>query len=122
MKTLEEAVVHLEEDELFDNFSKKTFYTWLELNGYDNDKLKFLFDLKKVDTTEQNKFNNILKRAKIELGIPIHNMVLYFEDDLIRLKKILNIIDNSVNDIIKNELSVKHKIKIDKSSIYQLIY
>jgi len=122
MSNFEDFAVSFGEESLFNDISKKSFYNWLERYGYGSNKLKTLFDQKTIDTTEQNKFNNILKQAKVETKIPINEMILYFEDDLIKLNKILSMLDNSVMDIVKNELSKKHKIKIEKSSIYKLIY
>jgi hypothetical protein len=117
---LEDVPVRFNEDELFDDINKKKFYNWLNKNGYTKEKLQVLFDRTKIDGMEQNKFNNTLIRASLETDITISEMVLFFEDDLIKMKNILFVLDKTVKNKIKEELSHKYSIKIEKNNSYQL--
>ena len=119
---MEDIAVKFDEDGVFDSISKRYLYSWLEKSGYDWERLKVIFDQKKIDGQEQNKFNNIIQTCKKETGIEIHQIVLYFEDDLFKLKRILNILDQKTKNIIKNELGKKHSIKIETNSINDAVY
>ena len=48
-------------------------------------------------------------------------MVLYFENNINKLKKILSVLDEETKHILKYELSSKFKIKIDKNMLYKIL-
>jgi hypothetical protein len=91
---------------------KREFFEWLDKKGYDFNFLKNVFDGKKASLIEQNRFNIILRNAKQDLNLDICKMVVYFEEDFTKLRKILAILDGETKFIIKKELSAIYKIAI----------
>jgi len=110
-----------DERELFDNISRGEFFNWLSDHGYDRANLKLLFENKRVNSSEQNRFNAVLKRAKVEIEINISDSVLYLEDSFVKLKKILTLLDEDVRYILKCELEEKYKIKSETAHLDELI-
>lgn len=109
------------ENELIDNIMKREFFEWLDKKGYDFNFLKNVFDGKKASLIEQNRFNIILRNAKQDLNLDICKMVVYFEEDFTKLRKILAILDGETKFIIKKELSVIYKIAIEENNLKQIL-
>jgi len=109
------------ENELIDNIMKREFFEWLDKKGYDFNFLKNVFDGKKASLIEQNRFNIILRNAKQDLNLDICKMVVYFEEDFTKLRKILAILDGETKFIIKKELSSIYKIAIEENNLKQIL-
>jgi len=110
-----------EENDIINHISKQNFFIWLDKNGFNAEQIKMFFVEKRISSIEQNRFNVILRKAKKETGISIIEMVLYFENNINKLKKILSVLDEETKHILKYELSSKFKIKIDKNMLYKIL-
>jgi hypothetical protein len=110
-----------EENDIINNISKQNFMNWLEENGFSEKQLKQFFQEKRISSIEQNRFNIILRKAKKEIGVSISEIVIYLENSVFRLKKILSVLDEDTFHILKHELASKFKIKIDKNMLYKIL-
>lgn len=109
-----------EEKELFESISRKEYFDWMSKHGYDREGLKKLFENKRVNSSEQSRFNAILKRAKKEIDIGISDSVIYLEEKYVKMKKILTLLDEDVKFILKCELEENFKIETEKTHLDEL--
>jgi hypothetical protein len=116
----EKADEKLNEQELINEISKNEFFDWMTLNGYNFNKIKNVLDNKKISTTEQYKFNEILRKAKKEVKISLIESIVFLEESFIKFKKIIDVLDNETKFELKKELSEKYHIKMDKSNLSQI--
>ena len=110
-----------EENDIINIISKQKFFLWLDNNGFNEIEIKLFFKEKRISSTEQNRFNIILRKSKKETGVSIIEMVLYFENNINKLKKIISVLDEETKHILKHELANKFKIKIDKNMLYKIL-
>jgi len=110
-----------EENDIINIISKQKFFLWLDNNGFNEIEIKRFFKEKRISSTEQNRFNIILRKSKKETGVSIIEMVLYFENNINKLKKIISVLDEETKHILKHELANKFKIKIDKNMLYKIL-
>jgi hypothetical protein len=110
-----------EETDIINIISKQNFMNWLEINGFSEKQIKQFFQEKRISSIEQNRFNILLRKAKKETGISIVEIVLYLENSVVKLKKIISILDEDTFHILKHELASKFKIKIDKNMLYKIL-
>jgi hypothetical protein len=110
-----------ESDTIIDNIDKENFLNWLENTGFGIEQIKRLLQEKKVNSIDQNHFNFIIRKAKVEIGVSICESVLYLENAINPLKKIIGALDEETMHILKHELANKYKIKIDKNMLYEIL-
>ena len=67
-------------------------------------------------------FNNILRKAHKELNIPIYEIVLFIEENFIKILRINSMLDEENRLTVKEELAAKHNIKLPKTALYKLLY
>lgn len=109
-----------EENGIINSIAKQNFMDWLDKNGFGSLQLKHFFQEKRISSIEQNRFNFILRKAKEETGMTITEMVLSLENSVVKLKKVISILDEETYHILKHELADRFKIKIDKNMLYKL--
>lgn len=110
-----------EENDIINKILKYDFLLWFKKNGFDEKYLRKIFQEKRLSSSEQNNFNSNLRKAKQELGINIYEIILYLENNIYKLKKILSILDEETMYILKKELSSKYKIKLDLNVLYKIL-
>ena len=109
------------ESELVNDILKKEFLNWMEDNGYTFEYLKEIFDGKKMSAFEQSKFNDIIRKAKIDVNISFVDIIILFEESFNKFKKILSIFDEETNYELKKELSKKYYIRLDETNLKQIL-
>ena len=62
-----------------------------------------------------------MRKINKDSSVSIIDMVLYLENSVFKLKKIISILDEVTLHVLKTELANKHKIKIDKNILYKLL-
>jgi hypothetical protein len=110
-----------DETVLLEEISKKRLFEILSTLGYDFDYLIKLFEEKSLSAAEQSKFNIMIRKIQKEYNINIIDIILYFEETFVKFKKILSIFDCETKNILKNELSIKHNIKVDQNNLIQIL-
>jgi len=106
------------ENELLNEISKEQFFKWMENHGYTHIRLRKLFEEKRISSVEQSKFNHILKKAKKELKTSLIDCVLYLDELIDKIKKIISCMDEDTKQILKTELAKKYKIKIKTNYLH----
>lgn len=109
------------ESELVKGIMESEFFVWMNDNGYDYNSMKELFEARKISATEQSEFNDTLRRAKEEINVNIMDMIICFEENFVKFKKILDIIDSDTKYELKKELSKKHYIKLEETNLNQIL-
>jgi len=106
-----------QETELLNKINCSEFINWLNQNKYDKDKIHQLLENKHPTSLEQSDFNNLLRKAKKELKIGICECILYIDELLfIRMKRIVNLLDDETKCILKRELLERYKVgRLNKS-------
>ena len=110
-----------ESNDIIDKIFKRDFLVILERNGYSEDDLKKFFQEKQISSIAQNQFNYTLRRINKQCGISLIDMVIFLENSINKLKKILLTLDEETTHILKKELSDKYKIKITKNTLFELL-
>ena len=93
----------------------------MENNGYSFEEIKEILDGKKVSAGEQSRFNMTLRLAKKETNVSLTEAIVFLEEYFVKFKKIINLLDGETRFELKKELSENYKIKIDKSSLSQIL-
>jgi len=109
------------EQELIDEIQKNEFFNWMADNGYTFEQIKEILDGKRVSAGEQSRFNMTLRQAKKEINVSLTESLIFLEEYFVKFKKILNLLDGETRFELKKELSENYKIKIDKSSLSQIL-
>lgn len=109
------------ESELVNDILKKEFLNWMEGNGYSFDYLKEIFEGKKMSASEQSKFNETIRKAKTEVNIGLVDIIVLFEENFNKFKKILSILDGETKYELKKELSKKYFIQLDENNLKQIL-
>jgi len=109
------------EQELIDEIQKTEFFNWMKKNGYFFENIKEILDGKKVSAGEQSRFNVTLRRAKKEINISLTEATVFLEESFVKFNKILALMDGETRFELKKELSSNYKIKLDKSSLSQIL-
>jgi len=109
------------EQEIIDEIQKNEFFNWMYKNGYTFENIKEILDGKKVSAEEQSRFNMTLRRAKEETNISLTEAIVFIEESFVKFKKILTLLDGETRFELKKELSSNYKIKLDKSSLSQIL-
>jgi len=109
------------EQELINEIQKNEFFNWMSKNGYSFEDIKDILDGKRVSAGEQSRFNMTLRRAKKEINISLTEAIVFLEESFVKFKKILTLLDGETRFELKNELSSNYKIKLDKSSLSQIL-
>ena len=99
-----------EEIEIIENFSKEKFFNDIQRLGVNLENLDKLGADKEV-------FNWVLKCLKEKYNYNIYECVLYLEKDYIPLKKLLTLLDDSVKQIMKEEMAKVFNIKILRTKL-----
>lgn len=116
-----EKVIHrTNENELFDDISRQEYFKWMENQGFSYENLMKLFENKRISSIEQNRFNSILKRAKSEINVDIYESILYLEEQFVKMKKVLNLLDDELRYLLRTEMEEKYKIKTDKTNFDEM--
>ena len=110
----EKVIQRTNENELFDDISRQEYFKWMENQGFSYENLMKLFENKR------NRFNSILKRAKSEINVDIYESILYLEEQFVKMKKILNLLDDELRYLLRTELEEKYKIKTDKTNFDEM--
>lgn len=116
----EKVIQRTNENELFDDISRQEYFKWMENQGFSYENLMKLFENKRISSIEQNRFNSILKRAKYEINVDIYESVLYLEEQFVKMKKILNLLDDELRYLLRTEMEEKYKIKTDKTNFDEM--
>jgi predicted component of type VI protein secretion system len=116
----EKVIQRTNENELFDDISRQEYFKWMENQGFSYENLMKLFENKRISSIEQNRFNSILKRAKSEINVDIYESILYLEEQFVKMKKILNLLDDELRYLLRTELEEKYKIKTDKTNFDEM--
>lgn len=109
------------EKELVSDILKREFFDWMEQNGYDLDRLKFIFNGKKLSSSEQSRFNIIIRKSRQEINISLTEIILFFEESFNRFKKILSVFDGETKFELKKELSKKFHIKLEETNLQEIL-
>lgn len=109
------------ENEVISEILRKEFFEWLEINGYNNERIKSIFDGIKISASEQSRFNILLRKAKKEKRISLTEMIMFFEESFEKFKKILSIFDSETKFELKKELSEKFHIKLDETNLEEIL-
>jgi hypothetical protein len=109
------------EQEIIDDIQKNEFFDWLNKNGYSIENINDILEGKKISAGEQSRFNITLRKAKKEINISLTESIIFLEEFFTKFKKILIILDGETKFELKKELSINHKIKLDKSSLSQIL-
>lgn len=110
----------INENDIMDNICKEEFFEWLNAEGCTIKELKSIFESKRISSNEQMRFNLIIRKANREIHIDIIDIILYFEENFSRFKKIIAILDEETMKMLKDELAKKYNIKLSKSILYKL--
>ncbi|HON83001.1 MAG TPA: hypothetical protein PLI22_02555 [Caldisericia bacterium] len=116
----EKVIQRTNENELFDDISRQEYFKWMENQGFSYENLMKLFENKRISSIEQNRFNSILKRAKYEINVDIYESILYLEEQFVKMKKILNLLDDELRYLLRTEMEEKYKIKTDKTNFDEM--
>lgn len=116
----EKVIQRTNENELFDDISRQEYFKWMENQGFSCENLMKLFENKRISSIERNRFNLILKRAKSEINVDIYESILYLEEQFVKMKKILNLLDDELRYLLRTELEEKYKIKTDKTNFDEM--
>lgn len=116
----EKVIQRTSENELFDDISRQEYFKWMEKQGFSYENLMKLFENKRISSIEQNRFNSILKRAKYEINVDIYESILYLEEQFVKMKKILNLLDDELRYLLRTEMEEKYKIKTDKTNFDEM--
>lgn len=116
----EKVIQRTNENELFDDISRQEYFKWMENQGFSYENLMKLFENKRISSIEQNRFNSILKRAKSEINVDIYESILYLEEQFVKMKKILNLLDDELRYLLRTEMEEKYKIKTDKTNFDEM--
>lgn len=109
------------EKELVTGILRAEFFDWMEENGYDLDKLKNIFDGKKLSASEQSRFNIMVRKAKKEANISLTEIIMFFEESFAKFKKILSVFDGETKFELKKELSEKFHIKLEETNLEEIL-
>lgn len=109
------------EQELIDEIQKNEFFNWMENHGYSFEEIKEILDGKKVSAGEQSRFNTTLRKAKKDINVSLTEAIVFLEESFVKFKKIINLLDGETRFELKKELSENFKIKLDKSSLSQIL-
>jgi hypothetical protein len=109
------------ENEMINDISRAEFMAWMEENGYDANRLRKLFEEKRISSVEQSKFNYLLKKTKKELKISIVDCVLYLDELMDKIKKIVSCLDEDTKYMLKSELAKKYKINLKNNYLYKFM-
>jgi len=109
------------EVEVISEILRLEFYKWLEVNGYDIEKIKNILDGTKLSATEQSRFNLLIRRAKKETNITLTEMIMFFEEQFAKFKKILSVFDGETNFELKKELAAKFHIKLEETNLDEIL-
>lgn len=109
------------EKELMNNILRDEFFKWMEERGYDQNKLKSIFECKKINDLDQINFNDILRRAKKQMNISLTDMIMFFEETFETFKKLLLVFDGETTFELKKELSKKYHIKLDETNLNEIL-
>ena len=110
-----------EENYIVNDLNKREFYSWMKSLGFNKTTIKSLLDSKRVSAYDMNRFNVTIRKANIEQETDITDIVIYFEDDFVKMKKVLSLFDDETKLLLKRELSEKYKIKIEESNLYKIM-
>jgi len=105
---------------IFNDINKKDFFNWMDLCGFNCERICEVFDSKRISGYEQNEFNTALRNAKIELNIDLIDSILYLEEYAIKFRKIISMLDNQTTYMLKKELSEKFRIEIDTNNLSKM--
>jgi hypothetical protein len=108
------------EGELFDDMARIEYFEFLSRNGYDYTTLKTLLENKRISSSEQSKFNSVLKKARDEIDVKVCESVVYLEEYFVKTKRILSLLDEEVFFILKSEMQKKYCIKLDTTNLDEL--
>jgi len=109
------------ESEVISEILRNEFYKWMEENGYELEKIKSIFDGTKLSATEQSRFNLLIRRAKKETNISLTEMIMFFEEQFAKFKKILTVFDGESKFELKKELSSKFHIKLEETNLEEIL-
>ena len=109
------------ESEVISEILRNEFYKWMEENGYELEKIKSIFDGTKLSATEQSRFNLLIRRAKKETNISLTEMIMFFEEQFTKFKKILTVFDGESKFELKKELSSKFHIKLEETNLEEIL-
>lgn len=112
---------NLNEQELINDISKNEFFKWMSTCGYGFNEIKEILDGKKLSAGEQSRFNSILRKAKVEIKVNLTDSIVFLEESFTKFKKIIAILDGETRFELKKELSENFKIKIDETSLSQIL-
>ncbi len=110
-----------DEKNIIDSICREEFYKWMSENDYTDPELKEIFNSKRISAYEMNRFNATLRRMKEETGIGLIEVILYFEEEFIKIKKILSVLDDDTKLLLKKELGAKYKIKIETNDLSSIL-
>jgi len=111
----------INEYNMINEILKIKFFEILEENGYDYDKLKQMFDTKNINSIEQNNFNKIIRMIKELHDVSIKDSIIFLEENFTTFQKIISIFDEQTNFELKQEVSNKFFIKIDKTNLDEIM-
>lgn len=113
--------VKANESELVNDILKREFLKWMSENGYPFEYLKEIFEGKKMSASEQSNFNETIRDAKKENNISLIDIVILFEENFNKFKKILSVLDGETKYELKKELSKKYYIRLDETNLSQIL-
>lgn len=111
----------VDEKRIMVEISKAEFFEEMKTENFSIDRLRDFFDSKKISGVEQQKFNKALQNIKNKKRINISDGILYMEEYFTRIKKIVSLLDDNTKFIVKQELSEKYKINIDKNNLSEIM-
>lgn len=111
----------IDEKRIMIEISKAEFFEEMKTENFSIDRLRDFFDSKKISGVEQQKFNKALQNIKNKKRINISDGILYMEEYFTRIKKIVSLLDDNTKFIVKQELSEKYKINIDKNNLFEIM-
>lgn len=109
------------EKEIIEQINKEKILKLLESSGlYYAYIEELLSGVRKISSTEQCRFNIIIRKINTDYNISFIDIVLYLEETFAMFRKILSVLDACSLNVLKLELAKKHNIKIMKSDLYKL--
>jgi len=109
------------EKAIFYDITKTDFFKWMSSKGLSSEELKEIFEGKKMNSFEQNKFNMLLRKVKSELLFSIVECLVYLDEAVVDMKKLVCALDSETKYIVKRELSEKYRIPLDKTNLSEIL-
>jgi hypothetical protein len=108
------------ENALFDDILKNEIFSLIEKYGYTYEKIRELFESELYSTNLKHDLNMIFKKLNKVHGIDLFDIFRFLEE-FTKIKKILLFFDEELIWILKQEISKKCGIKINKTELYKIL-